>query len=120
VLMLHGAADDWVLAAPCREYASRLTKAGKNVRYIEYPDAHHNFDSSMLKTPVKLPQAQTTRRCQLEEAANGQIINSQTKQPFTYSDPCVELGPTVAYNAQAHSEAQKAVRELVAAVLMPK
>ena len=42
VLMLHGAADDWVPPAPCREYASRLTKAGKNVRYIEYPDAQQS------------------------------------------------------------------------------
>ncbi len=45
VLMLHGSADDWVPAAPCREYADRLAKAGKNVRYIEYADAHHAFST---------------------------------------------------------------------------
>jgi dienelactone hydrolase len=50
VLMLHGAEDDWVPPAPCREYASRLTKAGKNVRYIEYPDAEHVFDGPAAAT----------------------------------------------------------------------
>lgn len=120
IRIFHGSADDYSPVDACRPYVERLRHAGKDVQLTEYADAHHAFDSSMLKTPVKLPQAQTTRRCQLEEAADGQIINSQTKQPFTYSDPCVELGPTVAYNAQAHSEAQKAVRELVTAVLMPK
>src|SRR5215831_18473344 len=36
VLLLHGTADDWVPIGPCREYAARLTKAGMNVRLIEY------------------------------------------------------------------------------------
>lgn len=41
ILIMHGAADDWVPAAPCIEYAERLQKAGKDVRLITYPDAHH-------------------------------------------------------------------------------
>lgn len=77
------------------------------------------FDNPALKTPVTLAQAQTTRRCQLEEAADGRLLNSETRQLFTYTHPCVELGPTVAYNAQAHSAAQKAVQELVSSVLKP-
>jgi hypothetical protein len=54
---------------------------------------------------MKLTWAQTTLRCQLKQAADGQIINSQTKQTFTYSSPCVERRTTIAYNPQAHIEA---------------
>ena len=49
----------------------------------------------------------------LEESPVGQIINSRTKQPFRYEDPCVERGPTVVYDAQATGEAVKAVKEFV-------
>jgi dienelactone hydrolase len=120
IRIFHGSADDYVTVTQCRPYVERLRKAGKDVQLTEYAGAHHVFDSPMLKTPVKLPQAQTTRGCRLEEAADGRIINSQTKQTFTYSDPCVERGTTIAYNAEAHTEAQKAVREFVTAVLKPK
>src|SRR6478736_3615201 len=40
ILMLHGTADDLTPIAPCREYAERLSKAGKSARIIEYPDAY--------------------------------------------------------------------------------
>jgi hypothetical protein len=100
----------------------RLRKAGKDILLTEYPDAHHVFDNPALQNPLKLPQAQTTRRCPpLEETPDGQIVNSQTKQPFTYAgDPCVERGTTVAYHAQAHAEALKAIKEFVIATLQPK
>ncbi len=120
IRIFHGSADDYVPVAPCRSYVERLRKSGKDVQLTEYADALHVFDWAMLKTPQKLAQAQTTRRCQLEESADGRIINSQTRQPFTYGDPCVERGPTIGYNAQAAGEAQKAVRDLVTAVLLPK
>ena len=55
-----------------------------------------------FKAPLKLPDAQTTRNCRLEEIADGIVVNSQTKQRFNYSDPCVELGATVAYQEEAH------------------
>ena len=120
IRILHGKADDYNPVDACRLFVERLQRGGKDVQLSEYADAHHVFDWPALKTPLKLPQAQTTRRCRPEEAADGLIINSQTRQPFTYADPCVELGPTVAYNAKAHSEAQKAVQELVTDVLKPK
>jgi len=121
IRIFHGAADDYVPVAPTRLYVERLRKAGKDVQLTEYAGAQHVFDWAMLKTPVKLAQGQTARNCQLEEAADGRIINSKTKQPFGWnSDSCVERGVTIGYNAQAHSEAQNAVRELVIAVLKPK
>jgi dienelactone hydrolase len=122
IRIFHGAADDYVPAAGCRAYVDRLRKAGKDILLTEYPDAHHVFDNPALQNPLKLPQAQTTRRCPpLEETPDGRIVNSQTKQPFTYAgDPCVERGTTVAYHAQAHAEALKAIKEFVIATLQPK
>ena len=122
IRIFHGAADDYVPSAPCRSYVERLRKAGKNISITEYPDAHHVFDYPALKNMQKAPQAQTTRRCPpLEEAQDGRIINSKTKQPFTYaSDPCVERGTTVGYHAQAHADALKAIKEFITATLQLK
>jgi len=98
----------------------RIPKLGSD-HLTEYAGAQHVFDWMMLKTPMKIAQGQTARNCQLEEAADGRIINSNNKQTFGWnSDSCVERGVTIGYNAQAHSEAQKAVRELVIALLKPK
>jgi hypothetical protein len=47
----------------------------------------------------------------------GVVINVKSGQPFTYADPCVELGPTIAYDEAAHAQSVKAVREIVAAAL---
>ena len=121
VRMFHGSADDYVPVAPCRSYVERLRANGKDVRLTEYAGAHHVFDWAMLKTPVKLALAQTTRRCQLGEGPDGNIINSQTGQSFTTGgDPCVEKGVTIAYHPDAHSEALKAVKEFVGAALKSK
>jgi dienelactone hydrolase len=120
--IFHGTADDYIPVAGCRSYVDRLKKAGKDISLHEYADAHHVFDNPALKTPVKVAQAQTTRRClPLEESPEGRIVNSQTKQPFTYAgDPCVERGATLAYHAQAHAEALRVIKEFVIATLQPK
>jgi dienelactone hydrolase len=120
IRIFHGTADDYNPVAPCRPYVERLRKAGRDVKLTEYAGAQHVFDWAMLKTPVKMAQAQTTRGCQLEEAQQGQIVNGLTKQPFTHDDPCVERGVTVAYNAQAHAESQKAVRDFLTATFSLK
>jgi len=120
IRILHGAADDYNPPAPCRAYVTRLQKAGRDVQMSEYPDAHHVFDSPATRVPTKSPASQTVRRCRLEEAEGGRIINSATKQVFTYEDPCVERGPMIGYNEAAAREAQKAVREFVTATLKPK
>lgn len=111
VLFLHGTADDWVPIGPCREYVARLAKAGVNARLIEYPDAHHVFDGPALREPFKLPQATTSRKCRLVEAEEGRVINAETKQPFSMSDPCLEKGTTIHYNEAA---AKKAHGDVVA------
>lgn len=48
------------------------------------------------------------------------VDNSRTKETFTYSDPCVERGATIAYDEQAYEAAQRALREFITATLAPK
>jgi dienelactone hydrolase len=113
IRLLHGIADNYVPIGPCRAYAERLSKAGKDIRLVEYPDAHHVFDAPILKEPRTLAAAPTTRRCSMVEADNGTILNQETKQPFSYSDACVEKGPTVAYQEAASKQARAYVRDFL-------
>jgi dienelactone hydrolase len=116
IRLFHGSTDDFVPVGPCREYVNRLQKAGKDIQLTEYPDTYHNFDNPVYKVSSRLPQAQTVRSCRMEENPVGRIINTETKQPFSMADTCVERGVTVAYNSQAHSEALKAVKEFFTAM----
>jgi dienelactone hydrolase len=122
IRIFHGADDDYILIGECRDYVERLRKAGKDITITEYAGAQHVFDNPAFQTPVILPLAQTTRNCPLlEEIPGGRIVNSRTRRLFTYaSDPCVERGATVAYNAQAHAAAVKAIKEFLIATLQPK
>jgi len=114
IRLFHGTADDYVAIAPCRTYVERLRKAGKDVQLTEYPEAHHVFDNPLLKeTPVAFPTWQTQRHCTLQEVSPGRIINAETKQQFTYSDSCIELGPHTAYNPVALNAATKAVKDFL-------
>jgi dienelactone hydrolase len=101
IRFFHGAADDYVPAGPCRDYVARLKAAGADASLAEYPGAHHAFDSTILKAPVKLPQAVTFRNCRLAERPEGTIVNADTNKPLTPADPCVERGATVAHSPEA-------------------
>lgn len=115
MLLLHGAADDWALPASCRDFSKRLADAGRNVRYIEYQDAHHVFDAPAFKTPVKVAVGQKWSECKVAEE-NGSLMNKDTGQPFSFSDACVKKGTTVAYHEEAakksHEEVKKFLREV--------
>ena len=88
--------------SPCREYAERLSKAGKSARIIEYSDAYHQFDAPMYRTAVKFEQAPNPlRRCRFEEGENGATLNVETKQPLSPSDSCYEKGFTGGYYQEA-------------------
>src|SRR2546425_1173920 len=115
IRLYHGITDDWVAIEPCRAYVARLQSAGAPATLTEYPGAYHAYDAFMLKQPVKFPQAQTTRRCFLEEGQNGAILNSKTGKPYDLGDACVEKGTQVAYNAAAHEATVKAVKEFLVA-----
>jgi dienelactone hydrolase len=119
IRLFHGGADDWLPIEPCRDYADKLRKAGKDVSLTGYPGAHHAFDRTVLKEPVKLPVS-NLGRCQFEEGADGVMLNASTRQPFTTSDPCVQRGATIAYDAKAHAESVKAVTEFLKATFGTK
>ena len=118
IRMFHGAADNYVPVAPCRGYLERLKAKGANVTLTEYAGAHHVFDGRAFKTPVVAAKSQSTRGCELAEAKGGVVMNVKTRQPFTYADACVQLGPTIAYDEKAHGESLKAVKEFVSATLL--
>jgi dienelactone hydrolase len=113
IRLYHGDADDWVVVGPCRDYVARLKKAGANVNLVEYPGAHHAFDNEVIPGTMQIPQARTWRKCRLEEKPQGVIINSDTGQPATFNDPCIERGTTIAYNAEATDAARKDVVEFL-------
>jgi dienelactone hydrolase len=117
VRVFHGSADDYAPVASCRAFVEKLRAKGKDIEIIEYPGAQHMFDWKAAAKPIVLAKAQTIRNCQLIEAQNGQIVDSATGQLFTYSDPCVEYGPTLAYDETAAISAKKAVREFVTGTL---
>jgi dienelactone hydrolase len=113
IRLYHGIADDWVPIGPCRDYVARLKKVGANIDLVEYPGAYHAFDIQTIPGMLQLPQAQTARKCRLEEKPQGVIINSDTGQPFNLNDPCIERGTTIAYNAEATDAARKDVVEFL-------
>jgi dienelactone hydrolase len=119
IRIFHGSSDDFVPVAPCRAYVERLQAKGKDVQLTEYAGAGHLFDARAFKTPLKLERAQTTSRCELAEAEHGVIVNVKTKQPFTYADPCIKYGLTLAYNEKAATEARQAVKDFVTKTLKP-
>jgi dienelactone hydrolase len=119
VRIFQGSADNYNPIAPCRAYVERLRAKGNDAELDEYPGASHVFDSLALRQPVQLPQAQTTRNCRIIELESGLLVNAETKQPFTYNDPCVERGVTTAYDEHAAKASKQAVHELVETVLKP-
>jgi dienelactone hydrolase len=118
IRLFHGTADNYNPVAPCRDYVGRLKAKGANATLTEYSGANHVFDGRNFKAPLVSEKSQTVRNCQLAETQNGVIINVKTQQAFSYADPCVEFGPTLAYDEKAHAEAVKAVKEFIAATLL--
>jgi dienelactone hydrolase len=105
----HGADDDWTLAATCRAYIDRLASAGNDATMTEYKGALHAFDSP--RNPARFTDSdnQTSRNCMRREE-DGRLLNAATGRPFSYSDACVEFGPSSQYNDAAATAAQAAVK----------
>lgn len=116
IRVFHGLADDYAPAAACSAYVARLREAGKDARITTFPGAGHAFDAALNKTPVKLEKAPTARKCVLEEEKPGRIVSAVTRAPFTWKDPCVEYGPTLAYQEEAAVETKRAVKDFLRSV----
>ncbi|MGU7773313.1 dienelactone hydrolase family protein [Burkholderia sp. MR1-5-21] len=119
VRVFQGTADNYTSIGPCRAYVERLKAKGKDIRLVEYPGAGHVFDGRAFNPPRVMPHAQSMRNCRWVEEDDGQFFNADSKQPFSYNDPCIERGATIAYDEKAAMEARKAVAEFVAATLKP-
>lgn len=113
IRLFHGLADDYVAIGPCRTYVARLKRAGADVQLTELADAHHAYDNPAIPVPTAFPANQTTRNCAIKEGANGQLFNAKTGKPYDLSDPCVEKGPHVGYNAAAQQATIAGVREFL-------
>ena len=117
IRQFHGAADDYVPVAQCRPYFERLRAAGRDVQLTEYPEAHHSYDNPLgNKTPTIAKGSQSVRACKLKEEPLGMIINTETGQPFTYKDTCVQTNPHTGYNESAANATRKAVKDFVRTV----
>ena len=62
----HGAADNWTLAAPCRDYIARRKSAGKDAALTEYPGASHAVDAPDTP-PGYVVDGDRSRDCQRRE-----------------------------------------------------
>jgi dienelactone hydrolase len=105
----HGTDDDWTLAATCRAYIDRLAAAGNDVTMTEYKGALHSFDSPRNPARFSDSDNQTSRNCMRREE-DGKLVNAATGRRFSYSDACVEYGPSSQYNDAAAMAAQAAVK----------
>jgi dienelactone hydrolase len=83
LLLLTGEKDDWTPAEPCRFLAQYAQEEGRDVTAIVYPGAHHGFDYAHLVRPTLVP-----------DARGGQ-------------------GATIAYDARAHADSARQVREFL-------
>lgn len=112
IRQFHGTADDWTPLAPCEDYIGRLAKAGHDATITAFPGALHGFDNP--RNPALYADAdwQTSRNCMRIEK-DGKLLNAATGEPFSYTDACVEYGPSVQYNDKAATAAQQAVKGII-------
>jgi dienelactone hydrolase len=118
IRIFGGAMDDYNPIALCKPYVARLKAAGRDVELTEYPNAHHSFDNPLgSTTPVLSAQSQSVRNCRIAEEPLGLLINAATKEPFTYKDGCVQLGPHLGHDPEATAQAKQAVLGFVRSVV---
>jgi dienelactone hydrolase len=114
IRIFHGSADDYAPIAPCRAYVERLRKAKADAQLTAFEGAQHVFMWSELTEPSVLKEAQTMRRCEVEEKRPGELYAKGANAPFSWKDACVQRGATVAYNAAAATEVRRQVKAFLA------
>jgi len=117
IRIFHGSADDYDPVAPCKLYVERLRRAGHDVQLTEYANAPHAFDNPLyVPSPTIAKDSQTVRHCTIREEPLGTLINGATKQPFTYTDSCVERDAHLGYDASATQAARQSLKSFLSAV----
>jgi dienelactone hydrolase len=107
--LFHGITDDYVNVIPCRGFVDELKKKGIDISLTEFPNSDHSYDGPLTPNRLEIPKAQSTRNCIFVEDKPGNLINSESKAVFTYTDPCIATGAHVGYNAESTKETIKAV-----------
>lgn len=118
VRIFHGTPDNYNPVASCKAYLARLEADKRDITLTEYPDSQHGFDLGLLgvSSDVVASGAQTVRNCRIKEGEGGVLVNTETQQPFSYKDACVELNPHVGGNPTTAQEARKAVCDFLQAL----
>ena len=117
IRIFAGALDDYNPISKCRAYIERLRAAGRDVQLIEYPGAHHAFDNPFGPQPAAIsPAFQSVRGCNIQEEAGGVLINTETKQAFTYRGACVARGPHLGHDPGATEASIGSVKALLRAL----
>jgi dienelactone hydrolase len=114
IRIFGGTPDDYNPIARCKPYVERLKTAGHDVQLTEYPNAPHAFDNPLGAQPAAVSSnSQSVRNCTIVEEPRGVLINTATKQPFTYNDACVTRGPHLGHDPAATKDALQAVTAFV-------
>lgn len=114
IRIFGGTQDDYNPIAACKAYVERLRGAGADVEVSEYPNASHAFDNPLgAQPPLMRSGFQSVRNCKIQEQADGLLINTDTKQPFGYTDACVVHGAHTGHDPIATREAKQAVEKLL-------
>jgi len=118
IRIFHGTPDDYNPVASCKAFLARLEAEKRDVTLTEYPDSQHGFDAGLLgvSSNVVASGAQTVRDCRITESEGGVLVNTETKEPFSYKDACVEQNPHVGGNPTTAQEARKAVSDFLQAL----
>lgn len=105
----HGTADDYVSVRPCRVFVEEIKQKGVDVSLSEFPDTQHGYDNPLSPSLVTVALAQSTRNCRFVEESAGVIVNAESKNPFSYVDPCVAIGAHTGHNPDSTRKTVEAV-----------
>lgn len=109
----HGTTDDYVNVGPCREFVQELKQRGVDVALTEFPDTEHGYDNALSQKRVAVPMAQSTRNCKFVEESTGIIVNTNSRKPFSYADPCVAIGAHIGHNPDSTKKTVLSVMEFL-------
>ena len=105
----HGTTDDYVSVGPCRAFVEEIKQKGVDVTLTEFADTQHGYDNPLSPPLVSVAAAQSTRNCRFVEASTANIVNADTRKPFSYADPCVAIGAHIGHNPDSTRKTVDAV-----------
>ena len=110
--IFQGTADDWTPIGPCRAYAEKMQRAGKDVEILAYDGAHHSFDNPTLPAARFRPEVFNGSNCLYLEREPGkfEILDRETGKPTSSKSPCSRRGATIGHHPGAYKQAIEDVR----------